>query len=110
MVADDVGIRIWEGDLELYRQYHFGFVNGQREAITTPAGYKVMMAANTQLVEVLSIERSLGIARADIEVETYIIQEGTILRVLGPGGVNVPFKIPVRVREEQEKLASFEFV
>jgi hypothetical protein len=92
-LRDDLMIRVWGDDLASYESYCFDFVNRERQYILTPDDVKIYSVATafSPSTQVLSIEQSLENANAtslyshatrrDPNWETYIVREGTILRI-----------------------------
>jgi hypothetical protein len=116
LLDDNLAIRVWDGDLAPCHAYSFDFVNHQRQYIPAPPGLKIYAEANGFIPggEVLSIEASLERAmvqsmqfRRTIELarggqtgdpnwETYIIPEGTRLRITQLGKADCFLNIPIR--------------
>ena len=109
---DDLRIRFWGGDLASYRIYCFDFVNREHQYIPTPENVTIytVETAFSPSVEVLSIERSVKKTRAaspqaftsldaskfDPNWETYIVPEGTILRLTQQNQPDQFLHIPIR--------------
>jgi len=107
-LRDDLMVRVWGGDLD--DCYCFDFVNRERQYILTPDDVKIYSVATafTPSIQVLSIEQSLEEAKAttlyshatrrDPNWETYIVHEGTILRITQKNRpdrfLNIPMRIP----------------
>lgn len=107
-LSEDLMVRLWEGDLGYYECYCFDFVNGERQYILTPEDIKIYSVATafTPSRRILSIEESLEQANAtslyshatrhDPNWETYIIHEGTALRIIQKNHPDRLLHIPVR--------------
>lgn len=92
-LRDDLMVRVWGGDLERYEYYCLDFVNHERQYILTPDDVKIYAVATpfSPSVRVLSIEDTLKKANAkslfshatrrDPNWETYLVHEGTVLRI-----------------------------
>lgn len=113
---DNLAIRVWGGDLAQSHAYCFDFINRQRQYIRTPSGLKIYAETNSfnPSGEVLSIEASLertmaqsmqfqttmelarGGQAVDPNWETYIIPEGTRLRITQLGKADSFLTIPIR--------------
>ena len=109
-LRDDLIIRVWGGDLESYRRYSFDFVDSEHRYILAPHDVKVysMATAFSPSAQVLSLQESLERAKAtsiyshatrlDPNWETYIIFEGTVLRITQQNHpdcfVHIPMRIP----------------
>src|SRR6266852_5154045 len=85
-------VRVWGGDLASQGVYSFDFVNNERQYILTPDDVKIYTVATAfdSGSHVLSIGQSLEMARTsshshatshDPNWGTYIVREGTILRI-----------------------------
>jgi len=118
---DNLAIRVWGGDIASVQVFSFDFINGQQQYILTPPGLKIyaesdIFSPSSELTKVLSIEASLeqmkvesvefrtsaelarGEQADDPNWETYLIPEGTRLRITQPGKVdcflNIPYRTP----------------
>lgn len=101
-------LRIWGQGLAQYQCYCFDFVNEKQQYIRTPEDIKIysVAAGFTPAVQLLSIEQSLEKSGASSLLpdpskhnpnkETYIIPEGTIIRVQQANHPDVLVQIPVR--------------
>jgi hypothetical protein len=108
-LRDDLMIRVWGGDLASYQLYSFDFVNGERQYILTPDDVKIYTLPTVfdpAGGQVLSIEQSLEMAntssyshatRQDPNWETYIIHEGTTLRITQQNHPDRFLRIPTRI-------------
>ena len=106
-LREDLTIRVWGEDLASYGIYCFDFVNSERQYILTPDDVKIYTVATVSL-PVLSMEQSLEEAKAttlyshatrhDPNWETYIVREGTVLRIAQKNHpdrfLNIPMRIP----------------
>jgi hypothetical protein len=105
-LRDNLMVRVWRGDLD--ECYSFDFVNRERQYILTPDDVKIysMATAFTPSIQVLSIEQSLEEAgattlyshatRRDPNWETYIVHEGTVLRITQKNHPDRLLNIPTR--------------
>jgi hypothetical protein len=107
-LRDGVMIRVWGGDLASYQCYCFDFVNRERQYILTPDDVEIYSVATafSPGIRVLSIEQSLekakatslysDVTRRDPNWETYIIREGTVLRITQRNHSDRYLHIPMR--------------
>ena len=104
-------IRVWGGDLAPYHSFSFDFVNDQDHYIRTPKDIKIY---SDGFGEVLSIEENfrrhkknsrefarsfqMGLRQEtpDLDWETYIVPEGTRLRITRTGYEDRVLIIPTR--------------
>jgi hypothetical protein len=108
-LREDLMVRVWGGDLASYECYCFDFVNHECQYILTPDDIKIYTVATafSPSIQVLSIEQSLENAKAtslyshatrhDPNWETYIIREGTILRITQQNHSDRFLHIPLRI-------------
>jgi hypothetical protein len=106
-LRDGLMVRVWGGDLASYECYCFDFVNHEHQYILTPDDVKIYSVATalSPSVQVLSIEKSLEMAKAislfpetpDPNWETYIVHEGTILRITQQNHPDRFLHIPLRI-------------
>src|ERR1700730_12581160 len=101
-------IRVWGGDLESYKSYCFDFVNCERRYILTPDDVKIYTVETAFIpsAQVLSMEDLLEKANAkslyshatrhDPNWETYIVHEGTVLRITQQNHPDRFLHIPIR--------------
>ncbi|KAF8740693.1 hypothetical protein AX14_007593 [Amanita brunnescens Koide BX004] len=101
-------IRVWGGDLESYKYYCFDFVNCERQYILTPDEVKIYTGetAFSPSAQVLSMGDLLEKANAkslyshatrrDPNWETYIVREGTVLRITQQNHPDRFLHIPIR--------------
>lgn len=111
-LRDDIMIRVWGGDLATNNLYSFDFVNKERQYILTPEDVKIFTVATalSPSLPVLSIEDLLEAQRAtslyshatrqDPNWETYIIREGTILRITQRKHPDRYLHIPLRIPKD----------
>jgi len=111
-LRDDLMVRVWGGDLASYECYCFDFVNCARQYILTPDDVKIYSVATSfsPSVQVLSMEQSLEKAKAtslysdatrrDPNWETYIVHEGTILRITQQNHSDRFLHIPMRIAND----------
>ncbi|KIL59152.1 hypothetical protein M378DRAFT_169660 [Amanita muscaria Koide BX008] len=107
-LRDDLMVRVWGGDLASYECYCFDFVNRKRQYILTPDDVKIYTVATafSPSAQVLSMEDSLEKAKAtslyshatrrDPNWETYIVREGTVLRITQQNHPDRFLHIPMR--------------
>ncbi|GLB43270.1 hypothetical protein LshimejAT787_1301710 [Lyophyllum shimeji] len=113
-IRQGVWLRVWGDNLASLHCYCFDFVDGQGRYMRTPDGVRIY--ADPGGIEVLSIERSVGRTMAgspqfaasvnatddgrevDENWETYVIQEGTNLRIVQHGQRDIHIQIPTRMR------------
>ncbi|KAI6023014.1 hypothetical protein BKA83DRAFT_115944 [Pisolithus microcarpus] len=107
-LRDDLMVRVWGGDLERYEYYCLDFVNHERQHILTPDDVKIytLATALSPSARVLSVEDSLEKANAkslyshatrrDPNWETYVIREGTVLRITQQNRPDRFLHIPIR--------------
>jgi hypothetical protein len=105
-------VRVWGGDLASYEYYCFDFVNRERQYILTPPDVKIYSVATafSPSAQVLSIEQSLEKAKAtslysdatrrDPNWETYLVREGTILRITQENHSERFLHIPMRIPKD----------
>lgn len=108
-LRDNVMIRVWGGDLASYEYYCFDSINNERQYILAPDDVKIYSVATafSPSLQVLSIEQSLENANAtslyshatrhDPNWETYLVHEGTILRITQQNHSDRFLHIPLRI-------------
>lgn len=101
-------VRVWGGDLESFEYYCLDFVNHERQYILTPDDVKIYAVATpfSPSLRVLSIEDTLKKAnakslfshatRCDPNWETYLVHEGTVLRITQQNRPDLFLHIPIR--------------
>ncbi|KAM6494499.1 hypothetical protein JOM56_010860 [Amanita muscaria] len=117
-LREDLWIRVWGGVLD--HCFHFDFVNGERRYMRTPSDVEIYAEAigGNPGGRVLSIEASIEAAKArsselavsmqgarddsqvDPDWETYVILEGTRLRIKQSHQPDRFLSIPVRTPQE----------
>ena len=93
-LRDDLTVRVWGGDtVAIHKCYCFDFINNKCQYIITPDDVKIYTVATPFFpsVQVLSLEDSFEKAgakslyshatRRDPNWETYLVPEGTVLRI-----------------------------
>lgn len=117
-LTDDLGIRVWGGGLDSFQLFSFDFVNKDGKYIRTPDDVKIYSVATgfTPCLEVHSIEKSLALAdpknsptslrnyrrdesKFDPNWETYVIPEGTLLRIVQRNQPDRFLQIPIRTTQ-----------
>jgi hypothetical protein len=110
-LRDDLMVRVWGGDLASYEYYCFDFVNRERQYIT-PHDVKIYSVATafSPSAQILSIEQSLENSKAtslyshatrrDPNWETYLVREGTILRIMQQNHSDRFLHIPMRTPKD----------
>ncbi len=90
-------VRVWGGDLASYGLYSFDFVNSGRQHILAPDDVKVYTVATAfdPGSQVKSIEQSSETASPNRE--TYLVHEGTILRITQQNNPDLFLHIPTRI-------------
>ena len=108
-LRDNLMIRVWGGDLAFCECYCFDFVNREREYILTPDDVKIYTVATaySPSIRLLSMEQTLEEAgattlyshatRRDPNWETYVIQEGAVLRITQQNHPDRYLHIPMRI-------------
>jgi hypothetical protein len=111
-LRDNLMVRVWGGDLASYEYYCFDFVNRERQYILTPHDIKIYSVATafSPSAQVLSIEQSLENSKAtllyshatrrDPNWETYLVREGTILRITQQNHSDQFLHIPMRTPKD----------
>ncbi|KAF8888559.1 hypothetical protein BD779DRAFT_449261 [Infundibulicybe gibba] len=104
-LSDDDSIRIWEHVFTDPHVFFFDFINGQGEYIRTPPDVKIYSDGPGPFGEVLSMEQLSqrpGTATPrtwpgyDPNEETYLIAEGSKIRIVRPGHLDCHLTIPSR--------------
>ena len=112
-VRDGLMIRCWGGDMASYRYYCFDFLERDGKYIRTPDGVKIYSVATAfcPSIEIRSIEQSLANSSFQLQQqlsnpseyartydphwETYLVPEGTLLRITQINRPDVLFQIPI---------------
>ena len=110
---DGLMIRCWVGDMASYQYYYFDFLDRNGKYIRTPDGVKIYSVATAfcPSIEIRSIEQSLANSSFQLQQqlsnpseyartydphwETYLVPEGTLLRITGINRPDVLFQIPI---------------
>ncbi|KAF8324827.1 hypothetical protein F5887DRAFT_1086031 [Amanita rubescens] len=107
-LRDDLTVRVWGGNLAIHKCYCFDFINREHQYILTPDDVKIysMPTPFVPSFQVLSLEDSVEKAgatslyshatRSDPNWETYLIPEGTVLRITQQNGPDHFLHIPTR--------------
>ena len=119
-LGPDLSIRVWGGDLAPCYAFSFDFVDGRGDYIAPPADIRIH--AEGFPGEVLSIEESMrrvmqgssefkrtfemsmSSKTKDLKWETYVIPEGTRLRIIRRGQQDRFLTIPRRDQDQELPL------
>jgi len=112
-VRDGLMVRCWGGDMASYRYYCFDFLDCNGKYIRTPDDVKIYSVATAFCpgIEIRSIEQSLANSSFQLQQqlsnppeyartydphwETYLVPEGTLLRITQINRPDVFFQIPM---------------
>lgn len=107
-LTDELTVRVYAGsDLEQSHTFYFDFFHNQKGPIQKPSDVRVYTQEDGKTVEVLSIFDSLKqstegaqwVMKAgedNLEGKTFIIPEGTLLRIVYSNDQSCLLRIPIR--------------
>jgi hypothetical protein len=103
-LTDELAIRVYGGDLEQSHAFHFDFFHKRKGSVKKPSDIRVYTEHGAEVFSIFeSLRKStqesewvMQLGEDNSDGQTFIIPEGTLLRIVCPNKQPYLLRIPIR--------------